>query len=72
MRLYIVCTNLKSALIARYRCFDYAQHDRPVMFNETRTEFAFPESSITLQSQPSDTMLQTRSFFGYYYFYATA
>ncbi len=43
-----------------------------LMFNETHTEFAFPESSITLQSQPSDTMLQTRSFFGYYYFYATA
>ena len=36
------------------------------------TKFAFLKSSLTLHPQTQDTMFQTRSFFGYYYFYATA
>ena len=34
--------------------------------------FAFYESGLTLQPQTTRTMLQTRYFFGYYYFYAAA
>jgi len=38
----------------------------------TPVKFAFPESSLTLQPKTTRTMLQTRYFFGYYYFYAAA
>jgi hypothetical protein len=37
-----------------------------------RIKFAFLKSSLTLQPQTPSTMLQTRYFFGYYYFYAAA
>ena len=44
------------------------------LFSATKghADFAFLKSSLTLQSQTTSTMLQTRYFFGYYYFYATA
>ncbi len=35
-------------------------------------KFAFPIRVPTLQPQTPQPMLQTRYFFGFYYFYATA
>ncbi|MGY3088181.1 hypothetical protein ACVWYF_001214 [Hymenobacter sp. UYAg731] len=43
-----------------------------IQCNQSPAEFAFLKSSLTLQPQTNPTMLQTRYFFGYYYFYATA
>ncbi|NKI87697.1 hypothetical protein HBN54_000276 [Hymenobacter sp. 1B] len=40
--------------------------------SEPRSKFAFPKSGLTLQLQTHPTMFQTRYFFGYYTFYATA
>jgi hypothetical protein len=37
-----------------------------------RPEFAFLTTLTTLQPQTTQIMLQTRYFFGFYYFYATA
>ncbi len=36
------------------------------------SKLAFLKSSLTLQPQTPSLMLQTRYFFGFYYFYATA
>jgi hypothetical protein len=37
-----------------------------------RAKFAFLTTLTTLQPQTTQIMLQTRYFFGFYYFYATA
>jgi hypothetical protein len=49
-----------------------ALHDLPGYPKRVLARVAFLKSSLTLQPQPTRTMLQTRYFFGYYYFYATA
>ncbi|MET4075853.1 hypothetical protein ABIB44_003121 [Hymenobacter sp. UYCo722] len=40
--------------------------------SQSPVKFAFSESSLTLQMQTPRTMLQTRYYFGFYYFYAAA
>ena len=44
------------------------------LFNAIKApvKFAFLKSGLTLQLQTPPPMLQTRYFFGFYYFYATA
>ena len=41
-------------------------------FSRTVSKFAFPAMVPTLQPQTPLMMLQTRYFFGFYYFYAIA
>ncbi|MCI1187906.1 hypothetical protein MON38_10785 [Hymenobacter sp. DH14] len=43
-----------------------------IMARRAPAKFAFLQSPLTLQPQTTRTMLQTRYFFGYYYFYAAA
>ena len=43
-----------------------------IILRWTPHKFAFLKSGLTLQPQTHLTMLQTRYFLGYYYFYATA
>ena len=49
-----------------------APHDGPFCVQYPTAKVAFLKSGLTLQPQTPPVMFQTRYFFGYYSFYATA